>query len=391
MFGGIAVECYLDNSATTPVCEQAVAAVTDALRNNWGNPSSLYRKGMEAEEVLENARASVADKLNCRSEEVVFTSGGTESNNIAVLGTANAMKRYGKRVVISSVEHSSIEESASQLEQQGFEVIRLPVGRDGKVPVEELYRAVNRNTVLVSMMAVNNEVGSVQPVAEMRRAVKAAGAPAVIHCDAVQAFGKLPGLRPSALGVDLMSISSHKIHGPKGAGALYVRGGYKQGGSAVHAAPRTFGGLQEKKLRPGTEPVPAIAGFGAAAKALPDAARVYPRIEALQHYLRDGLAAIEGVTINSPDDALPYILNISTGVNSEPMMNFLSSKGIYVSSGSACAKGHKSHVLVRMGLPEASVSSALRVSFSHRTTLEEVDYFLAALAEGKRTIRTAKR
>ena len=385
------MECYLDNSATTPVCEEAVEAVTHALVHEWGNPSSLYRRGMQAESLLDDARESVAERLSCRSEEIVFTSGGTESNNIAILGTAAAMRRYGKRVVISSVEHSSVEEAARQLEAQGFEVVRLPVGRDGKVPPQALYRAVNRDTILVSMMAVNNEVGSIQPVAEMRRAVRAAGSPAVIHCDAVQAFGKLPGLRPGAMGVDLMSVSSHKIHGPKGAGALYVRGGFKKGVSAVRVSPRTFGGLQEGTLRPGTEPVPAIAGFGAAARALPDAQSVYPRMQQMQAYLLDGLASIDGVTVHSPQDALPYIVNFSTGVNSEPMMNFLSRREIYVSSGSACAKGHKSHVLRSMGLPDAQIASALRVSFSHRTTTQEIDIFLSALEEGKRTIRTARR
>ena len=385
------MECYLDNSATTPVCAEAVEAVTNALVYEWGNPSSLYRRGMQAESLPDGARAAVAERLSCRAEEIVFTSGGTESNNIAVLGTAAAMRRYGKRVVISSVEHSSVGEAAAQLELQGFEVVRLPVGRDGTVPAQALHRAINRDTILVSMMAVNNEVGSVQPVAEMRRAVRAAGSPAVIHCDAVQAFGKLPELRPGAMGVDLMSISSHKVHGPKGAGALYVRGGYKKGGSAVRVSPRTFGGLQEWKLRPGTEPVPAIAGFGAAVRALPDAAQEFPHIQRLQAYLLDGLASIDGVTVHSPPDALPYIVNFSTGVNSEPMMNFLSRREIYVSSGSACAKGHKSHVLRSMGLPDAEIASALRVSFSHKTTTQEIDVFLSALAEGKRTIRTARR
>ena len=385
------MECYLDNSATTPVCAEAAEAVSDALLHNWGNPSSLYRKGMQAEDVLLSAREALADRLYCRPEEIVFTSGGTESNNIAILGTAAAMRRYGSRIVISSVEHSSVEESARMLEAQGFEVVRLPVGADGTVSVESIARAVNRNTILVSVMAVNNEVGAIQPVQQLRRAVRAVGAPAVIHCDAVQAFGKLPGLRPGTMGVDLMSVSSHKVHGPKGAGALYVRGGYKKGGSSVRVSPRTFGGLQEGTLRPGTEPVPAIAGFGAAVRALPDVETAYAHAQRLREHLLEGLAAIDGITLNSPPDALPYIVNISTGVNSEPMMNFLSRREIYVSSGSACAKGHKSHVLRSMGLPDAAISSALRISFSHETTHAMVDRFLEALADGKRTIRTARR
>ena len=383
------MECYLDNSATTPVCDEAIRAVHDVLADRWGNPSSLYRKGMDAEAALENARDSVARRLSCHADEIVFTSGGTESNNIAVLGTANAMRRYGKRVVISSVEHSSVGESARQLESMGFDVVRLLVDADGKVSAQALQRAVTRDTILVSVMAVNNEVGSIEPVSDVRRIVRAAGSPAVVHCDAVQAFGKLPGLKPSAMGVDLMSVSAHKIHGPKGAGALYVRGGFRPGG-AVRTGARTFGGLQEKTLRPGTEPVPAIAGFGAAADALPDVQRALAHAEALRAHLLAGLDAIGGIMINSPADALPYIVNISTGVNSEPMMNYLSRREVYVSSGSACAKGHKSHVLRSMGLPDNRITSALRVSFSHYTTHEEIDTFLTALEEGKRAIRTGR-
>ena len=381
------MECYLDNSATTPVCTEAADAVRDAMLVNWGNPSSLYRRGIRAESMVEDAREAVAARLGCRSDEIVFTSGGTESNNIAILGTVQAMRRFGRRVVISSVEHSSVDACARQLESQGVEVIRLPVDREGRVPVQSVYNAIDRNTILVSVMTVNNEVGSIQPVAELRRAVRAAGAPAMIHTDAVQAFGKLPGLRPSALGVDLMSVSSHKVHGPKGVGALYVRGGYKSGG-AVRISARTFGGLQEKTLRPGTEPVPAIAGFGAAVRALPAAEATWAHMQSLRAYLLEGLGEL-GVPVNSPSDGLPYIVHISTGVPSEPMMNFLSSREIYVSAGSACAKGHRSHVLRSMGLDEAYAASALRISFSHRTTTDELDVFLAALREGMQTIRSA--
>ena len=383
------MECYLDNSATTPVCSEAAAAVADALLHNWGNPSSLYRKGMQAEALLEDTRAAAAERLGCRAEEIVFTSGGTESNNIAILGTAHAMRRFGRRVVISSVEHSSVDACARQLESQGIEVVRLPVDRAGRVPVQALYDAIDRNTILVSVMTVNNEVGAIEPVAEIRRAVRAAGAPAVIHTDAVQAFGKLPGLRPAALGVDLMSFSSHKIHGPKGAGALYVRGGFKSGGGAVRVSARTFGGLQERTLRPGTEPVPAIAGFGAAIRALPSAEKTWAHMQSLRAYLLRGLDDLGTVRVHSAQDGLPYIVSLSTGIPSEPMMNFLSAREIYVSSGSACAKGHRSHVLRSMGLSEAEAATALRVSFSHRTTTDELDLFLSALREGQQTIRTS--
>lgn len=383
------MEYYLDNSATTPVCEQAVTAVMYALTRGWGNPSSLYRKGMEADDLLEEARSDVSARLGCKSEELFFTSGGTESNNIALLGTANAMRRYGRRVVISSTEHSSVDEAANKLEESGFEVIKLKVDKDGKISKDELYRVINRNTVLVSVMAVNNEVGTIQPVSEIRKAVKMAGSPAIIHCDAVQAFCKLPNLKPSTLSADIISISSHKIHGPKGAGALYIKGGFKKDRAGIKVFPRTFGGLQENTLRPGTEPVPAIVGFGAAARAMPDAMRIYPSIESLREYLIDGLKAIGGITINSPLDSLAYITNISTGVNSEPMMNFLSSRKIYVSSGSACAKGHKSYVLSRMGLSDTEISSALRISFSHLTTTEDIDMLLQGIEDGKKIIRTS--
>lgn len=385
------MEAYLDNSATTPVCIEAADAVRDALLSNWGNPSSLYRRGIEASELVESARAAVAKKLSCHSEEIYFTSGGTESNNIAILGTANANRRTGSRVVISSVEHSSVEESASQLESEGFEVVRLPVGADGRVSRESIFNAVTADTVIVSIMAVNNETGTIQPVEEMRRAVLAARSHAVIHCDAVQAFGKLE-LKPAAMGVDLMSISSHKIHGPKGAGALYVRGGFKKDKATVRIRPRTFGGLQEKMLRPGTEPVPAIAGFGAAVAALPDCAKEIGRMNALRSYLVYSLLAIDGVEINSPSDALPVITNISVvGVNSEPMMNFLSARGIYVSSGSACAKGEKSRILKNMGLSDKRISSALRISLSRYTTVSEIDMLVEGIRDGKSSIRTAKR
>ncbi len=385
------MEAYLDNSATTLVCAEAASAVSDAMLKNWGNPSSLYKKGTEALAILDSARAAVAKKLYCSPDEIFFTSGGTESNNISILGTVEAMKRYGNRVIISSVEHSSVEESAAKLETEGYEVIRLKSNSEGRISEDELFRSVNANTILISVMAVNNEVGTIQPVEAARRAVKLARSSAVVHCDAVQAFGKLD-LRPSSMGVDLMSVSAHKIHGPKGVGALYVRGGFKNDKAAVKMHARTFGGLQEKTLRPGTEPVPAIAGFGAAVTALPDTQEELARAYALRRYLLHELDAIDGIVINSPDDALPYVVNLSVpGINSEPMMNFLSARGIYVSSGSACSKGKKSRVLKNMGLSEERISSALRVSFSRFTHAGEIDILVAGIRDGKNSIRSNRR
>ena len=374
---------YLDNSATTPVCEQAVEAMKAAVTELWGNPSSLHQKGIEADEMLEKARGNIARKLFCRNDEVFFTSGGTESNNIAVQGAAHAMRRRGRRIVTTSVEHPSIEETVKHLEKEGFEVVRLRVDKSGRISERELFEAVTPDTILVSIMAVNNETGTIQPVEAARTAVSRAKSPAIIHCDAVQGFGKLT-LKPAAMGVDLMTVSSHKIHGPKGVGALYVRKG-------VRLSPIVFGGTQEEKLRPGTQPMPAIAGFGAAAAALPNLSVELKKVTELRNYMCRRLDELGGVVINSPANALPYVTNVSVlGINSEPMLNLLSSRGVYVSSGSACSKGHSSSVLKNMGLSEELRKSPLRISFSRFTTKEEIDMLIEGIAEGQRTIRKNK-
>lgn len=377
------MEAYLDNSATTHVCGEAIAAMNDAMVNVWGNPSSLHSKGIEASGLLEYSREAIAGKLMCDPTEVYFTSGGTEANNLAVFGAAAANRRKGKRIVTTSVEHPSIDEAVRQLEADGFEVVRLGVDRFGRINERELFSAVDRNTILVSIMLVNNEVGTVQPVEAAKRAVTAARAPALIHCDAVQAFGKLP-VKPSVLGADLLTISSHKIHGPKGVGALYVAKGAK-------ITPRTFGGSQESLFRPGTEPMPAIAGFGAAVRALPDVRRELDRVRKLRDYMVMRLSAIDGVVINSSPDALPYVTNISViGLRSEPIINFLSARGIYVSGGSACSKGKKSRVLLQMGLSPELLDAPLRISFSRYTTAEQIDMLVLGIAEAKKHLRGTK-
>ena len=378
------MEAYLDNSATTPLCGEAVNKINYALTSCWGNPSSLHAHGIAASELLEESRRIIAGKLSCESDEIYFTSGGTESNNIAVLGAANSMKRRGSRIITTSVEHSSIDETVTYLESQGFDVIRLRVNENGLIDERQLYAATNPSVVLISMMYVNNEVGTIQPVEFAKRSAVHAGATnALIHCDAVQAFGKVQ-LKPYNMGVDLMSISSHKIHGPKGAGALFVKKG-------TRLAPHNFGGLQEGKIRPGTEPLPAIAGFGAAAAALPDYTESLHHAMQLRDYLVSGLSAMEGVAINSPSNALPYVTNISViGIPSEVMLNYLSNMGIYVSSGSACSKGHKSRVLKAMNLSEARINSALRISISRYTTKEEIDYLLYGIDSAQKTMRKMK-
>lgn len=375
---------YLDNSATTRPCIEAVDATVNAMTVLWGNPSSLHGNGLEAQTLLDSCRDRVAAKFHCKSDEIFFTSGGTESNNTAIFGAAKALRRQGNRIVTTAVEHPSVAQAMNHLETEGFEVIRLGVNAYGRIDERELASAVNSSTVLVSIMAVNNETGTLQPVEAARRAVLAARAPALVHCDAVQAFGKIP-VRPSALGADMVTVSGHKIHAQKGIGALYIR-------SSAKITPLLYGGQQQNKIRPGTEPMPAIAGFTAAVSALPDEISELKLITSLRAYLVDGLSAIQDIVINSPPDALPYVTNISVlGINSEPMLNFLSDRGICVSAGSACSKGKKSTVLAAMGLPDARVSSALRISFSRFTRIAEVDMLLEGIAAGRRTIRSSRK
>ncbi len=275
----------------------------------------------------------------------------------------------------TAIEHPSVLNAAKELEREGFEVVRLAPDEWGKISPDAVRKAVTPETILVSMMRVNNEVGSILPVEAAADAIEEAKAPALLHVDAVQAFGKLP-ISVRRLRVDLMSMSAHKIHGPKGVGALFLRRG-------VHIEPLAYGGGQEKDLRPGTESMPLIAGFGAAVNALPDLESELAAMRELNGFCRDKLAALPGVAVNSPEDALPYILNFSAGaVRAETMLHFLSEKGIYVSSGSACSRGRESHVLKAMRLPQERIASALRLSFCRFNTKSEAEIFLRALREG---------
>ncbi|MFR5790460.1 MAG: cysteine desulfurase family protein, partial [[Clostridium] leptum] len=366
-------EIYLDNSATTRVCEKSAEKVLELMTQCYGNPSSLHKKGLEAQREVAHARQAVAVSLGAQPREIIFTSGGTEANNLAVLGGAAASRRRGKRIVTTAIEHPSVLEPMRQLEKEGFEVVFLTPDADGRVPEEAVLKAVTGDTILISVMAVNNELGSIQPIEVLKKAVKRAGAPALVHVDGVQAYGKLP-LRPEKLGIDLLTVSGHKIHGPKGVGALYVS-------KNARILPRTFGGGQERELRPGTEAAPLIAGLGAAVEELPDWRQAYSRMEKLRDYTLQKLSGLEGVEVNSPVEGLPYLLNFSAlGIRSETMLHFLAQRGIYVSSGSACAKGKQSHVLKAAGLPDSRISSAIRVSFSRENTERDAD----ALAEGVR-------
>ena len=376
------IEAYLDNSATTRVCSEAIDCMLDCLNNNWGNPSSLHEKGIQAEDLLERARKTVAGAIGCEPSEIVFTSGGTQSNNIAVFGAVEAAKRKGNKIITSSVEHPSVMKAFDRLENEGYEVVRLRVDRFGRVDLEQLKNELDEKTVLVSVMAVNNELGTIEPIKEISALIKKSGCPALFHVDAVQAFGKIP-LSVRSLGVDLMSISSHKIHGPKGAGALYVKKG-------VRLVSPVVGGGQERDLRPGTEPMPAIAGFAGAVSAL-TVQKSLEKITALRNQTVEKLKNMDGVVLNSPDDALPYIINLSLpGLPSEAVLNLLSNRNIYVSSGSACAKGHKSPVLTAAGLDTERINSSLRISFSRFTEETEIEMLLDGINKALSTLRRKK-
>ena len=376
-------EAYLDNSSTTRVCEPAAAKVMELMTENYGNPSSLHTLGFRAEQALTEARRNIAAVLGAKEDEVFFTSGGTESNNLAIFGAAYARKRMGMHIVTTQIEHPSVTNAVRQLEKEGWEVTWLQPDREGHILPEAVQEAVRPDTTLVTMMAVNNEVGTILPLDAAAQAIAAKKAPALLHVDAVQGFGKLD-LRPERRKIDLLSISAHKIHGPKGVGALYVRKG-------VRIAPRTFGGGQEHGMRPGTEGLPAIGGFGAAVKALPPVNEGLRQVEELAAICREKLLALPGVEFNSPEDALPYIVNFSVGaVRAETMLHFLAARGVYVSSGSACSKGKQSPVLEAMGLPRERIQAALRVSFSHLNTLEDVDALVEGVREGLASLAVKK-
>ena len=372
------MEHYLDNSATTKVSDTAAKKVYEMMTENYGNPSSLHTRGIRAEDELNAARSAVSKAMGVKSEEIYFTSGGTEANNLAVSGAVNLLKRRGNKIVTTAVEHSSVYENAKHLEENGFEVVYIKPGKDGNFTPELFEKEIDKNTILVSVMYVNNEIGTVLPVEKLKKLIEKAGSPALLHCDCVQAFGKLP-LKLDRLGVDLASVSGHKIHAPKGVGALYVR-------KSARIKPLMFGGEQEKKLRPGTEALPLIAGLAQAVREF-NIAENYSFVKKLSAYARERLSETDGTVLISPENAIPYIINFSArGVRSETMLHFLAEKEIYVSSGSACAKGKPSHVLSAMGIKPDIADSALRVSFCEYNTREDVDALIEAVSQGLKTI-----
>ena len=374
------MECYLDNSATTAVTPEVAALAARIMTEQYGNPSSLHRRGFWAERALTEARGQMAAVLRCRPEEIIFTSGGTESNNLALLGAARAARRRGNRIVTTAVEHHSVLAVCRQLESEGFEVAYVSPDAGGVITPESFAAACDEKTVLASCMMVNSETGALHDIPAIAAACRRKNPGILFHADCVQAFGRLE-IAPARWGVQLVSVSGHKIHAPKGVGALYVAKG-------VRLLPPLYGSGQERGLRPGTENLPGICAMGLAAERM-NARRAEnaAHFTALRQKLITNLSQSPAVCINSPEAAAPYIINLSVeGIRSEIMIHYLEQFEIYVSSGSACAKGERSHVLTAMGLPEDRIDSAIRVSMTDTTAEEEIDEFCRRLLQGAATL-----
>ena len=366
---------YLDNSATTKPCAEAVEAMTKALTENWGNPSALYNFGIDTARLLRQARHSVASAMGAEPDRVFFTSGGTEADNWAVFGAAKRMGKRGKHIITTAIEHHAILNCMKELETQGFEVTYLQPDSLGRITLEDLKAALRKDTILVSIMMVNNEVGSVMPIAQMARLIHKLCPDAIFHTDAVQGFLKVP-FNAKTLGADLISVSSHKIHGPKGAGALYISPRFKS------FPPLLLGGGQESGYRSGTEGVPAILGFAAACAAVSATFRADIQREAglIAEYAQK-FAALEGVVVNGCHEA-PHVLSLAVpGIPVQNTINILQDHSICVSAGSACAKGHRSHVLSAMNLAPEIIDSAFRISLCRDTTAEELETLYTVLRE----------
>ena len=372
-------EIYFDNSATTRVFDSVRDIMTETMTADYGNTSSLHTKGMEAEQYVREARAEIAKSLRVKDKEIIFTSGGTESNNLAILGTALANRRSGNHIITSCIEHASVYNTTAFLEEQGFRVTYLPVDHNGHVSPEDLRAAICDDTILVSIMYVNNEMGAVEPIAKLAQVLRETKPQAYFHADAIQAYGKYV-IRPKKEGIDLLSVSGHKIHGPKGVGFLYVD-------ERVKIRPILFGGGQQMGMRSGTENVPGCAGLGAAAKEIyRDHEAKVDHLYALKDRFVSGLHELEGVTVHglTGRDSAPQIVSAGfEGIRAEVLLHALEEKGIYVSSGSACSSNHPgiSGTLRGIGVKESLLDSTLRFSFGVFNTEDEVDECLRVLKE----------
>ncbi|QXM06317.1 cysteine desulfurase family protein [Crassaminicella indica] len=380
------MEVYLDNSATTKPNKEVVDMMLKGLIDYYGNPSSLHRKGVEVERLMKSARKQLAKALGASEQEIIFTSGGTESNNTAIMGVVASKNRKGKKIITTKIEHPSVLNVYKNLETNGYEVIYLDVDGFGKINLEQLKRNLSDDTILISIMHVNNEVGTVQPIEEIGKIIKNASNKPIFHVDAIQSFGKIK-FTPKKLGADLLSISGHKIHGPKGIGALFIR-------KNLRVSPILYGGNQETGMRSGTENIPGIFGLGEAARGL------YENIDSniskmwmlkntfIEHIKNE----IKDIKINGyeKNGSAPHIVNISfLGIKGEVLLHSLEQDGIYVSTGSACSskKSSKSHVLKAMGLKEDEIEGAIRFSFSYHNTKEEIDYAVDKIKKHVKDIR----
>ena len=363
---------YLDNAATTKPCGACVEAMTQALTEQWGNPSAQYHFGVETARLLRKCRTDVAQALGAETDRVFFTAGGTEADNWAIFATAERLGKRGKHIVTTAVEHSAVLKPMKKLEEQGFEVDYLQPDAQGRITVEDLQKVLRKDTILVSIMMVNNESGAVMPIERMAKLTHRLCPNALFHTDAVQGFFKIP-FRASALGADMISVSAHKIHGCKGAGALYLRPGLK-------LPPLLLGGGQEAGLRSGTEGLPQIAGFAAACREnLPHRMEHIAHQNKLKTLLQEGLKNIPGVELLGAQEA-PHIVNMAvSGIRSQGLLNKLQDHGICVSAGSACSKGHRSHVMEAMGVAPELIDGSIRLSLSHENTEEEITTFLSLL------------
>ena len=371
------MEVYLDNSATTRVLPEVAELMNKIMTEDYGNPSSMHFKGMQAENYVKHAKEQIAKVLKVNEKEILFTSGGTESDNMALIGCAMANKRAGMHLITTKIEHPAILQTMKYLEQQGSEVTYLPVDEYGRVRPEDLQRSMRRDTILVSVMYTNNEIGAVQPIAELGALIKRMNPRTLFHVDAVQGFGKYR-IWPKRMNIDLMSVSGHKIHGPKGVGFLYI-------GEKVKIHPIIWGGGQQKGMRSGTENVPGVAGIGLATERIyehldEDVERLYDIREAFIN----GLSGLDQVVVNGLPgrETAPHIVSVSIwGVRSEVLLHALEDRGICVSAGSACASNHPqtSETLKAIGVERDLLDSTIRFSFSIFTTMEEIEYTLQAL------------
>ncbi len=383
------MEAYLDNSATTKVFDSVRDVVVKTMSEDYGNPSSMHLFGMRGENYVKEARKTIASVLKATEKEIIFTSGGSESNNMALIGAAEANKRAGKHIITTGIEHASVSATMKYLEGLGYEITYLPVDNTGKVDLESLRQSLREDTILVSVMYVNNEIGTIEPIEEIGKIIKEYNKSILFHVDAIQAFGKID-IVPKRLNIDLMSVSAHKIHGPKGVGFIYIK-------EKTKVKPIIYGGGQQNGMRSGTENVPGIAGLSQAVKEIyKDLKSENQKITELKDYFIDRVSELEGVTINSKKGSVgaPHIISVSVeGIRSEVLLHALEERGVYVSAGSACSsnKPAVSATLKAIGVKKELLDSTVRFSLSVFTTKEEIDYAIETMEELMGRLRIYRR